>query len=108
MLLLVKRGPAPEIFIGAAINGLVGALVAYGRLPSIVVTLGTLVAFITMMLSLVWPIASLGFLLSMTQESFTAANRIAEFDVTSEVSGATELSGEGGSAMVSTIILLPW
>ncbi len=42
------------------------------------VTLGTLVAFITMMLSLVWPIASLGFLLSMTQESMTAANRIAE------------------------------
>lgn len=42
------------------------------------VTMGTLVAFITMMLSLVWPIASLGFLLSMMQESFTAANRIAE------------------------------
>ncbi|MDT0478379.1 ABC transporter ATP-binding protein, partial [Streptomyces sp. DSM 41014] len=42
------------------------------------VTMGTLVAFITMMMSLVWPIASLGFLLSMTQESFTAANRIAE------------------------------
>lgn len=42
------------------------------------VTMGTLVAFITMMLSLVWPISSLGFLLSMTQESFTAANRIAE------------------------------
>jgi ribose/xylose/arabinose/galactoside ABC-type transport system permease subunit len=30
------------IFIGAAINGVVGALVAYGRLPSIVVTLGML------------------------------------------------------------------
>jgi ATP-binding cassette subfamily B protein len=42
------------------------------------VTMGTLVAFITMMLSLVWPIASLGFLLSMTQEAMTAANRIAE------------------------------
>lgn len=42
------------------------------------VTLGTLVAFITMMLSLVWPIASLGFLLSMTQESFTAADRVAD------------------------------
>ena len=42
------------------------------------VTLGTLVAFITMMLSLVWPIASLGFLISMTQEAATAANRIAE------------------------------
>jgi ATP-binding cassette subfamily B protein len=50
------------------------------------VTMGTLVAFITMMLSLVWPIASLGFLLSMTQESFTAANRIAEiFDAPKEI-----------------------
>ncbi|HEX4587132.1 MAG TPA: ABC transporter ATP-binding protein [Mycobacterium sp.] len=50
------------------------------------VTMGTLVAFITMMLSLVWPIASLGFLLSMTQESFTAADRIAEiFDAPREI-----------------------
>ncbi len=50
------------------------------------VTLGTLVAFITMMLSLVWPIASLGFLLSMTQEAMTAANRIAEiFDAPVEI-----------------------
>jgi ATP-binding cassette subfamily B protein len=50
------------------------------------VTMGTLVAFITMMLSLVWPIASLGFLLSMTQEAMTAANRIAEvFDAPRDV-----------------------
>ena len=50
------------------------------------VTLGTLVAFLTMMLSLVWPIASLGFLLSMTQEAMTAANRIAEiFDAPPEI-----------------------
>jgi len=50
------------------------------------VTMGTLVAFITMMLSLVWPIASLGFLLSMTQESMTAANRVAEiFDAPLEI-----------------------
>ena len=50
------------------------------------VTMGTLVAFITMMLSLVWPIASLGFLLSMTQEAMTAANRIAEiFDAPTEI-----------------------
>ena len=50
------------------------------------VTMGTLVAFITMMLSLVWPIASLGFLLSMTQEAMTAANRIAEiFDAPVEI-----------------------
>lgn len=41
-------------------------------------TLGTLVAFITLMLSLIWPIASLGFLLSMTQDAMTAADRICE------------------------------
>jgi ATP-binding cassette, subfamily B, bacterial len=62
------------------------------------VTMGTLVAFITMMLSLVWPIASLGFLLSMTQESFTAANRIAEiFDAPLEiVDGPDEQPPAGG------------
>lgn len=51
------------------------------------VTMGTLVAFITMMLSLVWPIASLGYLLSMMQESMTAANRVAEiFDAPVDIS----------------------
>lgn len=62
------------------------------------VTMGTLVAFITMMLSLVWPIASLGFLLSMTQESFTAANRIAEiFDAPLEITdGPRDLTPSGG------------
>ncbi|HEX2287042.1 MAG TPA: ABC transporter ATP-binding protein [Mycobacterium sp.] len=62
------------------------------------VTMGTLVAFITMMLSLVWPIASLGFLLSMTQESFTAANRIAEiFDTPREITdGPHDTAPRGG------------
>jgi ATP-binding cassette subfamily B protein len=62
------------------------------------VTMGTLVAFITMMLSLVWPIASLGFLLSMTQESFTAANRIAEiFDAPREITdGPDAVPPRGG------------
>jgi ATP-binding cassette subfamily B protein len=62
------------------------------------VTMGTLVAFITMMLSLVWPIASLGFLLSMTQESFTAANRIAEiFDAPREITdGPQHQAPRGG------------
>jgi len=55
------------------------------------VTMGTLVAFITMMLSLVWPIASLGFLLSMTQESMTAANRVAEiFDAPREITDGSQ------------------
>ncbi|RCK68385.1 ABC transporter ATP-binding protein [Desertihabitans brevis] len=41
-------------------------------------TLGTLVAFIQLLLSLIWPVAALGFLLAMTQEAMTAADRIAE------------------------------
>jgi ATP-binding cassette, subfamily B, bacterial len=56
-------------------------------------TLGTLVAFITLMLSLVWPVASLGFLLAMAQEAGTAADRIAEiFDAENDiVDGASSL-----------------
>ncbi|WP_242000133.1 ABC transporter ATP-binding protein [Kribbella rubisoli] len=53
---------------------LLGAL-AVGREA---ITLGTLVAFITLMLSLVWPITSLGAILAMAQESMTAADRISE------------------------------
>ncbi len=47
-------------------------------------TLGTLVAFITMMLSLIWPVAALGFLLSMTQDAMTAADRVCEIFDTPE------------------------
>jgi ATP-binding cassette subfamily B protein len=51
-------------------------------------TLGSLVAFITLMLSLVWPIASLGFILSMTQEAMTAADRVTEiFDTVPDIRG---------------------
>jgi ATP-binding cassette, subfamily B, bacterial len=64
------------------------------------VTMGTLVAFITMMLSLVWPIASLGFLLSMTQESFTAANRIAEvFDAPREITDGPRAEAPRGGRL---------
>ncbi len=60
------------------------------------VTMGTLVAFITMMLSLVWPIASLGFLLSMTQEAMTAADRIAEiFDAPVEIKDGPRVESPG-------------
>ena len=64
------------------------------------VTMGTLVAFITMMLSLVWPIASLGFLLSMTQESMTAANRIAEiFDSPREIADGPTIDVPSGGRL---------
>lgn len=54
-------------------------------------TLGTLVAFITLMLQLVWPIESLGFILAMAQEAMTAADRVIEiFDSPSTIVGGHE------------------
>ncbi|MDA8437920.1 MAG: ABC transporter ATP-binding protein [Propionibacterium sp.] len=53
-------------------------------------TLGTLVAFITLVLSLVWPIAAMGLLLSSTQDSMTAADRVCEvFDAIESIAGGT-------------------
>ena len=62
------------------------------------VTLGTLVAFTTLMMSLVWPVSALGFLLSMAQEAMTAADRIAEiFDAENTiVDGTRELTAVRG------------
>ncbi len=49
-------------------------------------TPGTLVAFITLMLSLVWPVSSLGVILAMAQEAMTAAARILEiFDTQPDI-----------------------
>jgi ATP-binding cassette, subfamily B, bacterial len=73
---------------------LLGALgVGHGAL-----TLGTLVAFITLMLSLVWPVASLGYILAMAQEAMTAAARILEiFDTQPSItSGPTVLDRPRG------------
>ncbi|MBB5134872.1 ATP-binding cassette subfamily B protein [Thermocatellispora tengchongensis] len=62
----------PNVTLGLVL--LLGALaVGSGAL-----TLGTLVAFTTLMLSLVWPIASLGYILAMGQEAITAADRVTE------------------------------
>ncbi|MET0523772.1 MAG: ABC transporter ATP-binding protein, partial [Nocardioides sp.] len=61
-------------------------------------TLGTLVAFITLMLSLVWPVAALGYILAMGQEAMTAAARILEiFDTQPSItSGSTVLEAPRG------------
>ena len=57
-------------------------------------SLGTLVAFVTLMLQLVWPMASLGVILAMAQEAMTAADRVLEiFD--------TEPSIVGGDRVLS-------
>lgn len=58
-------------------------------------TLGTLIAFITLMLSLVWPISALGILLSQAQEAMTAADRICEiFDAANEITDGPKSFGQ--------------
>src|SRR3954451_20242779 len=68
---------------------LLGALgVGHGQL-----TLGTLVAFITLMLSLVWPVASLGVILAMAQEAMSSAARVLEiYDMTTDIVSRTAVS----------------
>ncbi len=55
-------------------------------------TLGTLVAFTTLMLQLVWPIASLGYILAIAQEAMTSADRVVEvLDTEPEIVGGAEV-----------------
>jgi ATP-binding cassette subfamily B protein len=62
------------------------------------ITSGTLVAFIILLLSLVWPVAALGVILAMAQEAMTAADRVQDiFDTKSAiVSGDRELVNAHG------------
>jgi ATP-binding cassette subfamily B protein len=73
---------------------LIGALgVGRGDLSA-----GTLVAFILLLLSLVWPVAALGVILAMAQEAMTAAARVLEiFDTVPSIeSGTRELPAARG------------
>jgi ATP-binding cassette, subfamily B, bacterial len=75
---------------------LVGALaVGHGSL-----TLGTLVAFISLMLMLVWPLEALGVILAMAQEAMTAADRVMEiFDTESSIVGGEVVLAEPRGAL---------
>src|SRR5207253_2596233 len=60
---------------------LILAGVAFGGVLAVAhhaMTLGQLVAFLTLYLRLIWPIVSLGWLLALTQEAASAARRIFE------------------------------
>jgi len=53
---------------------------------------GTLVAFITLLLSLVWPVATLGVILAMAQEAMTASARVLEiFDTAAAIVSGTRI-----------------
>ncbi|SEF93076.1 ATP-binding cassette, subfamily B [Actinacidiphila yanglinensis] len=78
----------PEIAIGAAL--VIGSLqVADHKLSA-----GTLVAFLSTALALRWPVESIGFLLAMSNESATAADRYFEVRDTPVVSD-TDGTGAG-------------
>jgi len=76
----------PNLAVGLVL--LLGALgVGKGDLSP-----GTLVAFIILMLSLVWPVAALGVILAMAQEAMTAAARVLEiFDTTPSIVAGTSV-----------------
>ena len=80
----------PELAIGAAL--VLGTIeVADGGLSA-----GTLVAFLSTALALRWPVESIGFLLAMSQESATAADRYFEvMDVAEEPSTAKDGTRDG-------------
>ncbi|HEU4948856.1 MAG TPA: ABC transporter ATP-binding protein [Kribbella sp.] len=80
---------------------LLGAL-AVGRES---ISLGTLVAFITLMLSLVWPVEALGTILAMAQEAMTSADRISEIlDTESTItSGPDELVNPRGHLRLENV-----
>ncbi len=61
--------------------------------------LGTLVAFITLMLSLIWPVESLGAILAMAQEAMTSADRISEIlDTESTIASGADRAGRTRAA----------
>ena len=78
----------PNAMIGALL--LLGAI-AVGRHE---LTLGGLVAFITLTLMLLWPIESMGYILAGGQEAATAAQRIYEIlDIEPSIQSPTRRSG---------------
>jgi ATP-binding cassette subfamily B protein len=82
----------PEVAIGAAL--VCGVLqVSDGKLSA-----GTLVAFLSTALALRWPIESIGFLLAMSNESATAADRYFEAMDAPESDG----SGRSGATAAGT------
>jgi ATP-binding cassette, subfamily B, bacterial len=63
-------------------------------------TLGTLVAFISLMLQLIWPLEALGVILAMAQEAMTAADRVMEiFDTESSIVGGERTLAEPRGAL---------
>ena len=71
-------------------NAVIGIIIVLGAVAVSrgSLTLGGMVAFITLALQLVWPVESLGYIIASGQEAATAGQRVLEiFDVQPEITG---------------------
>jgi ATP-binding cassette subfamily B protein len=69
-------------------NGVIGIIIVLGAfaVSKHTLTIGGLVAFITLALQLVWPVEALGYIIASGQEAATAAQRVLEiFDAQPEI-----------------------
>src|SRR5580700_11338070 len=84
-------------------NAVIGIIIVLGAFAVSrgSLTLGGLVAFITLTLELVWPVESLGYIIASGQEAATAGQRVLEiFDVRPEITGQDHgpAAGRAGTA----------
>ena len=80
-------------------NAVIGLLLLLGALAvsSHELTLGGLVAFVTLTLLLVWPVEAMGFIIATGQEAATAAQRIYEIFDTAPAIADPAATGRGAS-----------
>jgi ATP-binding cassette, subfamily B, bacterial len=84
-------------------NVAIGLIVLLGAVATThhSLTLGGLVAFITLTLQLVWPIEAMGYILASGQEAATAAQRVFEImDTEPTITSPAPAGGAGGRAAV--------
>jgi ATP-binding cassette subfamily B protein len=78
-------------------NGVIGIIIVLGAFAVSrgSLTIGGLVAFITLALQLVWPVEALGYIIASGQEAATAAQRVLEiFDTQPEITDKDSQSAE--------------
>jgi ATP-binding cassette subfamily B protein len=78
-------------------NGVIGIIIVLGAfaVSKHTLTIGGLVAFITLALELVWPVEALGYIIASGQEAATAAQRVLEiFDTQPEITDEDQEDAE--------------
>ena len=87
-------------------NAVIGLIIVLGAIAVSThsLTLGGLVAFITLALELVWPVEAMGYIIASGQEAATAAQRVLEiFDTEPEITG----KGQKQDQNAERVVVLP-